>query len=92
MAIGKSPVAKNFSFGGCSFGKTSKQLAQLSSDTPMLNITLSFEDALKLHLAIGECVSKLNSHNRATTAGRRSALNLAVHLNKRRITVNESKL
>lgn len=58
----------------------------------MLNVTLSFEDALKLNLAIDECVRKLNSYKRSTTEGRRTALNLAIHLNKNRVTVNEGRL
>lgn len=58
----------------------------------MLNLRISFEDALKLHLAIGECVRKLNSYKRSTSEGKRTALNLAIHLGKNRITVNEGRL
>jgi len=55
-------------------------------------IFLYFEEALKLHLAIGECIRKLNSYNRSTRAGKRTALNLAIHLSKGRVTINEAKL
>jgi hypothetical protein len=92
MAQNSSASTKTFSFGGCDFSRTSPDLSKLSPDTQMLNIVISFEDALKLHLAIGECVARLNSYNRSTTAGKRSAVNLAVHLSKGRITVNEGKL
>ena len=92
MAEKKRPALKTFSFGGCEFGKLSPKLADLSPSTRVLNVGLSFEDALKLHLAIGECIRQLNSYKRSTTAGRRSALNLALHLDKGRVTVNEGKL
>lgn len=58
----------------------------------MLNIEINFEEALKLHLAIGECIRKLNSYNRSTRAGKRTALNLAIHLSKGRVTINEARL
>ena len=63
-----------------------------SANTAILNITISFEDSLKLNLAISECLRKLNSYKRSTKEGKRSALNLAVHLDKNRVTVNEGKL
>lgn len=83
---------KTFSFGGCDFSKTSPHRDALSPQTAVLNVTLSFENALKLNLAIDECVRKLNSYKRSTTQGRRTALNLAIHLQKNRVTVNQSKL
>ena len=92
MASTPGPRKKTFSFGGCDYAKTSPKLEALSPATPMLNVTLSFEDALKLSLAIDECVRRLNSYNRADRAGKKSALNLAIHLSKSRITVNEGSL
>ncbi len=58
----------------------------------MLNVTLSFEDALKLSLAVDECVRQLNSYNRSDRAGKRSALNVTIHPSKPRITVNEASI
>lgn len=84
-----SPKAKTFSFGGCSIASTSPELANLSAATKKLNVRLSFEDALKLHLAIGECARRLNGYNRSTKAGKMSALNLTIHLDMNRLTVNE---
>jgi hypothetical protein len=89
----KKPTrTKTFGFGGCTFARTSPKRDALDASTPMLNIAMSFEDALKLSLAIDECIRRLNSYNRATRAGKRSGLNLAVHLNKGRITINEATL
>jgi hypothetical protein len=87
---GTAPI-KSFSFGGCDFNRTSPQLGALSPNTQVLNIEINFEEALKLHLAIGECVRKLNSYKRSTKAGKRTALNLAIHLSKRRVTINEGR-
>lgn len=83
---------KTFGFGGCTFARTSPKLDALSPATPMLNISIPFEEALKLSLAVDECIRRLNSYNRATRAGKRSGLNLAIHLSKGRITINETAL
>jgi hypothetical protein len=87
-----SSAIKTFSFGGCDFGRTSPRIEALSPNTQILNIEIGFEEALKLHLAIGECIRKLNSYKRSTSAGRRTALNLAIHLSKGRVTINEARL
>ena len=92
MAEQVSPAIETFSFGGCDFGWTSPCVGSLSPNTQVLNIEIGFEDALKLHLAIGECIRKLNSYKRSTSAGKRTALNLAIHLSKGRVTINEAKL
>jgi hypothetical protein len=85
-------AVKKFSFGGCAVSSFSPEVLKLSSTTEMLNVSMSFEDALKFSLAIQECVRKLNSYNRSTGAGKRTGLNIAVHLQKRRLTVNETTL
>lgn len=57
-----------------------------------MNIIVSFEEALKLHLSLGQALAKLNSYNRSTTAGKRSAVNVCLYTQKKRITVNEAQL
>jgi hypothetical protein len=64
----------------------------ISPSTRAVNIVISFEDALKLNLAIGEGLSALNKNNRATREGRDAALCLTVYLDKKRITVNQGKV
>jgi hypothetical protein len=90
--MGTSPPTKKFSFGICNFGRTSPRLDALSPNTQVLNIEIAFEEALKLNLAIDECVRKLNSYKRSTTAGKGSGLNLAIHLSRGVITINEATL
>lgn len=56
-----------------------------------LNIHISFEEALKLHLGLGQLLGHLNGYNRKTKGGRRSAVNLCLYLEKQRITINEGR-
>lgn len=83
---------KTFSFGGCTFSSTSPEWKNVTTSTPILNVQITFEEALKLSLAIDECVRKLNSYKRSTRAGRNMGLNLAVHIGTNRITINEEKV
>lgn len=46
--------------------------------TKSINIHFSFEEALRLHFSIGQALGKLNSYNRGTKAGRRTAVDLCV--------------
>ena len=82
---------KGFSFGECSFDRTKPGRATLSPSTKKLNIVIGFEEALKLHLAIGECISQLNRYKHSTTAGKRAAVNLCVSLDSKRVSVNEDR-
>ena len=54
-----------------------------------LNIHISFEEAMRLHLGLGQALAKLNSYDRSTKEGKRSAVNLCLYLDKGRITINE---
>lgn len=57
-----------------------------------LNMVVSFEEALKLHLSLGQALAKLNSYNRSTAAGKASAVNICFHTRTMRLTVSETKL
>ena len=83
---------KTFTLGTCSFDRISPSPEKLTSTTKAVNVYLSFEDALKLNLAIDEAVRKINSYNRATKAGKAAAVNVTIYLHKNRITVNEGKV
>ena len=83
---------KEFSFGGCTFAATSPRLEELTAGTKVLNIVVPFEEALKLSVAVQACVMDLNRKNRSTGEGRRSALNLALHLDKGRVVVVKGRI
>lgn len=74
-------------FGACSFRKSSPP-----APVTAINFTIAFEEALKLSLAIDECVRKLNRYDRAKSRGKAAALALIIHLDKKRIRVQEGKL
>lgn len=57
-----------------------------------INIHISFEEAMRLHLGLGELLGKLNSYNRSTTKGKQSAVNLCVYPQGHRITINEGRI
>jgi hypothetical protein len=57
-----------------------------------INIVLSFEEAMRLHLGLGQLLGKLNGYNRATKEGRESAVNLCLFLSTCRITINEDRV
>jgi len=90
--MAKEPTKKTFSFGGCTFCNTSPKRVNLNSDTKILNVMMTFEEALKLNLAIDECIRKLNSYKRSTKSGRSTGLNFAIHLHVGRVTINEARL
>jgi hypothetical protein len=83
---------KQNTFGTCAYDCTKPPREALTSSTKIINVHLSFEEALKLNLAIDECVRLLNRYNKAKKAGKRAALNLAIHFDQGRISVHEGKL
>ena len=54
-----------------------------------INVHISFEEAMRLHLGLGQVLAKLNSYDRSTKAGKRSAVNLCLYTQTERITINE---
>lgn len=80
-------IKEKKSFGGNDVAQVSPEP---SSDS--VNIVLSFEDALKLQFSIGQALAKINRYDRATTAGKRSAVHICLFPKKKRITVLEGQL
>lgn len=83
---------KEFTFGICEYERISPQKEKLTADTSVLNIILPFEEALKLNLAVDECVRKLNKYKKSTSEAKRAALNLTVRSDLKRIEIKENKL
>ena len=83
---------KQDTFGTCAYASTTPPRAKLTNETKIMNVLLSFEEALKLNLAIDECVRKLNRYKKSMKAGKRAALVVAVHLDQERISIHENKL
>jgi hypothetical protein len=85
-----TPIRQKETFGGANIDHFSPPLPD--STPKAINMTLSFEDALKLHLSLGQILGKLNSYDRSTKAGRRSAVNLCVYTQVQRMVVVEGKI
>jgi len=81
---------KEGSFGACTFDSVSPKA--LSASTTTLNVALSFEEALKLNLAIDEAVHQLGRYHRATRAAKRMGVRFVIHINKKRVRVLKGRL
>jgi hypothetical protein len=70
---------KTFSFGACEVAGYSPKRENWTKDTKVINIKVGFEEALKLNLALDECIRKLNKYKMSTSEGKRAAVNLVLH-------------
>lgn len=73
--------------GSCRFEGTSPRVGSIQPDTRVIAISLTFEEALKLNLAVDECVRKLNALNKNAKGAKDVGLGLIVYLDKGRINV-----
>ena len=78
-----------------SFG--SVRVAKFSPPLPeglptLLNLQITFEEAMRLHLGIGQVLAKLNAYDRGKKAGKRTCLNLGLHVRNQRIWITEDML
>ena len=80
---------RTFVFGGCAVSRLSPKAP---AEPKILNIIISFPEALKLNLALDECLRKLNRYNMSTETGKRAAVNLVLHIHVNRIAVAEARL
>lgn len=87
-----NPHFNKGTFGTCAYDRTQPARDTLTNATKILNIHLSFEEALKLGLAIDECLRQVNRYNKAKNVGKQAGLNVAVHLDQGRISIHEGKV
>jgi hypothetical protein len=73
--------------GGCRYIRTQPKLTKKSVD-----IELSFEEAMRLSLAIQSALIGLNRHNRSTKAGREMGLLLSIKRKATAISVIEKRV
>ncbi len=62
--------------GGAFYLSVSPDLG--TGGTKMLKIKLRFEEALKLHLAVDECIHRLNNLKRSTRQAKRTGMEVVV--------------
>lgn len=82
---------KSFSYGGCQIRGTNPPRSKLSPETKVLNISIPFDQALRLNLALDECLRALNRLKRSTTEGKDAAVNLVVQFHHGRIAIAQAK-
>jgi hypothetical protein len=90
-SVKKTARKKEFSFGSLHVVNdppTRLQEAGIKS----ANLILSFEDALKLHVALQAAVLELNSFDRNTVAGKNKGVNLCYYPETNYITVNRADI
>lgn len=85
-----SEIRRKKSFGTVTVDHFSPEL---NHEMPRaVNIHLSFEEALKLHLGLTQILGHLNGYNRSTRAGRRAGVNLCFFPGVGHITINEGRV
>lgn len=76
--------------GGCTFNRTLPDIK--NQGVKSVNIEVTFEEAVKLNLAIQSCLLALNKVKRSTTLGRSMGVVLSVKTDNDSISVMEKKL
>lgn len=85
-----SAIKRKKSFGTVTVDHFSPEL---DDDLPRaINIHVSFEEALKLHVGLTQILGSLNGYKRSTKAGRLSCVNLCLFPSIKRITINEGRV
>lgn len=83
---------KTTSSGSCAFERVTPTREDLRPETKKLNLIISFEEGLKLNLAIQEGLRAINKLKMSSNAGKLAALNLVVALDVKNISVMPGKL
>jgi len=84
--------SKKVSSGTCAVERINPAKENLSPATPTINVTIPYEEALQLQMALLDRLMKINQMNRATKEGKRAAVNLVIHIHHKRISVMPGKL
>ena len=87
----QTSVTKKFSFGGGQFARQSPPREKISPSTPILNLEMTLEEALKLSLALEEGCRQVNRYKMSAKTGKRARVCLALHFKPGRIIVYEGK-
>ena len=83
---------KTTSFGSCPFERINPAREELDGATQKMNIVVSFDNALKLNLAIQSALLSLNKLKRSSTQGKRAAINIVVDFDVKNVAIMPAKL
>ncbi len=84
------PEKKDDYHGSCRFVRTSPDMAEKGVQS--VNIELTFEEALRLSMAIQSAILRLNRYNRNDTKGRDMGLCLSLKVTSGAISVIEQRV
>jgi hypothetical protein len=84
------PLKSDDYHGLAGYVRTQPDIAQ--QGVKSANIELTFEEALRLSLAIQSCVMQLNRYKRSSTEGREMGMLLSIKTDSRTITVIEKRV
>jgi hypothetical protein len=94
-SFSKSPQLKAEDYhGSCMIARIPK-VFQAGGDGAMpksLNLHISFEDALKLSVAIQSCVMAMNRYKRSTSHAKKLAMCLSIKFDEQQIAVLEEAM
>lgn len=83
-----TPVKAVDYHGAFGFARLSPDIA--SKGIKSVNIEITFEEALKLHLAVGSCLQAVNRYNRSTSKGKAMRVVLSLKTESSSIAVIEA--
>ncbi|MBU1320642.1 MAG: hypothetical protein KKG33_06535 [candidate division Zixibacteria bacterium] len=83
------PTQTKEGFGGYAIARYNPDKEKLSQSPKIFNVVVSFEEALKLNLALDECLRQVNKYDRRTSGGKKKGISLLIHLEKDRIRIVE---
>jgi hypothetical protein len=78
--------------GGCQIAWLPKHYLKNDELIPKsLNLAVTFQEALKLHIALQSCLQSINRYDRSTAAGRDMGVALSIKFDTQQITVIEAE-
>lgn len=78
------------SFATLAYSHSSPVRKELSPATKILNVVISYEEALKLNMGLQAALIQMSRYKFSTKEGKRAAVTIAVHLDQERISLHES--
>lgn len=78
------------SFATCAYAHTSPARQKLSGKTRILNVVVSYEEALKLNMGLQAALLQISRYKFSTKEGKMAAITVAVHLDQDRLSLHES--
>ena len=82
---------KKSTFGSLTVARFKPTKAETNPDPDVVEAYFTFEEALKLHLGLGQLLGKLNSYHRSFKTAKQAAAVLRIYFKKHRLVIAEAK-